>query len=32
MIIGRICIEIKSRGIIKLLIGQSDLIMGQIKV
>jgi hypothetical protein len=32
MIIGWICIEIKSKGIIKLLIGQFDLIIGQIKV
>jgi hypothetical protein len=32
MIIGWICIEIKSNGIIKFLIGQFDLIMSQIKV
>jgi hypothetical protein len=32
MIIRRICIEIKSNGIIKFWIGQFDLIMGQIKV
>jgi hypothetical protein len=31
MIIGRICIKIKSNGIIKFLIGQFDLIIGQIK-
>jgi len=31
MIIGRICIKIKSNDIIKFLIGQFDLIMGQIK-
>jgi hypothetical protein len=31
MIIGRIYIEIKSKGIIKFLIGQFDLIIGQIK-
>jgi hypothetical protein len=31
MIIGRICINIKSNNIIKFLIGQFDLIMGQIK-
>jgi hypothetical protein len=30
MIIGRICIKIKSSDIIKFLIGQFDLIMGQI--
>ena len=30
MIIGRICIKIKSKNIIKSLIGQFDLIMGQI--
>jgi hypothetical protein len=32
MIIGRIWIEIKSNGIIKFLICQFDLIIGQIKV
>jgi hypothetical protein len=31
MIIGRICIKIKSKDIIKILIGQFDLIMGQIE-
>jgi len=31
MIIGRICIKIKSNDIIKFLIGQFDLIMGQIE-
>jgi len=31
MIIGRICIKIKSTNIIKFLIGQFDLIIGQIK-
>jgi len=31
MIIGRICIKIKSNNIIKSLIGQFDLIMGQIE-
>jgi hypothetical protein len=31
MIIGRICIKIKSNDIIKFLIGKFDLIMGQIK-
>ena len=31
MIIGRICIKIKSKDIIKFLIGQFDLIMGQIE-
>jgi hypothetical protein len=31
MIIGRICIKLKSNDIIKFLIGQFDLIMGQIK-
>jgi hypothetical protein len=31
MIIGRMCIKIKSRDIIKFLIGQFDLIMGQIQ-
>jgi hypothetical protein len=31
MIIGRICIKIKSSDIIKFSIGQFDLIMGQIK-
>jgi hypothetical protein len=31
MIIGQICIKIKSNDIIKFLIGQFDLIMGQIK-
>jgi hypothetical protein len=31
MIIGRICIKIKSNDIIKFLIGVFDLIMGQIK-
>jgi hypothetical protein len=31
MIIGRICVKIKSENIIKFLIGQFDLIMGQIK-
>jgi hypothetical protein len=31
MIIGRICINIKSKDIIKFLIGQFDLIMGQIE-
>jgi hypothetical protein len=31
MIIGQICINIKSNGIIKILIGQFDLIMGQIE-
>jgi hypothetical protein len=30
MIIGQICIKIKSNNIIKFLIGQFDLIMGQI--
>jgi len=30
MIIGRICIKIQSKDIIKILIGQFDLIMGQI--
>jgi hypothetical protein len=32
MIIGRICIEIKSKNIIKFLIGQFDLSIDQIKV
>jgi hypothetical protein len=32
MIIGLICIKIKPRDIIRFLIGQFDLIMGQIKV
>jgi hypothetical protein len=32
MIIGRICIKIKSKDIIKFLIGQFDIILGQIKV
>jgi hypothetical protein len=32
MIIGRICINIKPKDIIKFLIGQFNLIMGQIKV
>jgi hypothetical protein len=32
MIIGRINIKIKLKNIIKILIGQFDLIMGQIKV
>jgi hypothetical protein len=32
MIIGRICIKVKSRDIIRFLIGQFDLIMGQIKI
>jgi hypothetical protein len=31
MIIGQICIKIKPNNIIKFLIGQFDLIMGQIK-
>jgi len=31
MIIGQICIKLKSNNIIKFLIGQFDLIMGQIK-
>jgi hypothetical protein len=31
MIIGWICIKIKSKDIIKFLIGQFDLIMGQIE-
>jgi hypothetical protein len=31
MIIGRICIKIKSKDVIKFLIGQFDLIMGQIE-
>ena len=31
MIIGLICIKIKSKGIIKFLISQFDLIMSQIK-
>jgi hypothetical protein len=31
MIIGRICIKIKFKDIIKFLIGQFDLIMGQIE-
>jgi hypothetical protein len=31
MIIGQICIKIKSNNIIKFLVGQFDLIMGQIK-
>ena len=31
MIIGQICIKIKSKDIIKFLIGQFDLIMGQIE-
>ena len=31
MIIGRICINIKSNDIIKFLIGQFDLIMGEIQ-
>jgi hypothetical protein len=31
MIIGRVCIKIKSDDIIKFLIGQFDLIMGQIE-
>jgi hypothetical protein len=31
MIIGRICIKLKSNDIIKFLIRQFDLIMGQIK-
>ena len=31
MIIGRICIKIKSKDIIKFLIWQIDLIMGQIE-
>jgi len=31
MIIGRICIKIKSNDIIKFLIGKFDLITGQIK-
>jgi translation initiation factor IF-1 len=31
MIIGRICIRIKSNDIIKILMGQFDLIMGQIE-
>jgi hypothetical protein len=31
MIIGQICITIKSNDIIKFLIGQFDLIMGQIE-
>jgi hypothetical protein len=31
MIIGRICVKIKSNNIIKFLIGQFDLIMDQIK-
>jgi hypothetical protein len=31
MIIGRICIKIKSNDIITFLIGQFDLIIGQIK-
>jgi hypothetical protein len=31
MIIGRICIKIKFNDIIKFLMGQFDLIMGQIK-
>jgi hypothetical protein len=32
MIIEQICIKIKSKDIIKFLIGQFDLILGQIKV
>jgi hypothetical protein len=32
MIIGQICIKIKSKDIIRFLVGQFDLIMGQIKV
>jgi len=32
MIIGRVCIKIKSKNILKFLIGEFDLIMGQIKV
>jgi hypothetical protein len=32
MIIGRICIKVKPRDIIRFLIGQFDLIMGQIKI
>jgi hypothetical protein len=32
MIIGRICIKIKPKNIIRFLIDQFDLIMGQIKV
>jgi hypothetical protein len=32
MIIGRVCIKIKSNDIIRFLIGQFDLIMGQIKI
>jgi len=32
MIIGQICRKIKSRDIIRLLIGQFDLIMSQIKI
>jgi hypothetical protein len=32
MLVGRIWITIKSKDIIKFLIGQFDLIMGQIKV
>jgi hypothetical protein len=32
MIIGQICIKIKSKDIIKFLIGQFDLIMGQIEL
>jgi hypothetical protein len=32
MIIGWICIKIKFKNIIKFLIGQFDLIMGQIKL
>jgi len=31
MIIGQICIKIKSNSIIRFLIGQFDLIMGQIE-
>jgi hypothetical protein len=32
MIIGRICIKVKPRDIIRFLIDQFDLIMGQIKI
>jgi len=32
VIIGRICIKLKPKDIIRFLIGQFDLIMGQIKV
>ena len=32
MIIGRVCIKIKFKDIIKFLIDQFDLIMGQIKI